>query len=272
MLVNLDKKALKLIVAVMSTFLFCESAFSADSIMVEPAVGITSLPSIGSQEIRAQLSPRSYTTIAAEIGAKVSALPVREGGAFREGEELVSFDCIMQKAQLEKARATLSAAEKTFASNERLSELNSVGRLELELSESEVGKARAEVETNAAIVSKCSIKAPYNGRVAEQKVREQQYVQPGTPLLEILDDSVLELEFIVPSRWLSWVKPNSRFYVYIDETRKKYPARVLRVGAKVDPVSQSVKLMGAIDGHFPELVAGMGGRVSMTKEKSKAPN
>ena len=259
-----------MIAGVVAALLAPAMASGADPYLTEPVPGLSSLPSIGSQEIRAQLSPRRYTTIAAEIGAKIDSLPVQEGESFKEGQELIGFDCALQRAQLAKARAALTASEKTFASNQRLSELNSVGKLELDLSESEVGKARAEVESNAAVVSKCSIVAPYSGRIAEQKVHEQQYVQPGTPMLEILDDSVLELEFIVPSRWLAWVKPDSRFYVHIDETGKKYPARVLRVGAKVDPVSQSVKLMGAVDGHFSELVAGMGGRVSMVRNKVKA--
>ena len=35
------------------------------------------------QDIRAQLLPRRYTTVAAEIGAKINRLPVAEGGAFK---------------------------------------------------------------------------------------------------------------------------------------------------------------------------------------------
>lgn len=44
------------------------------------------LPSVLDQrEIRAQLSPRRYTTLAAEIGAKVQRLPVVEGGRISSG-------------------------------------------------------------------------------------------------------------------------------------------------------------------------------------------
>ena len=60
----------------------------------------------------------------------------------------------------------------------------------------------------------------------EQKVREQQYAQPGQALLEIIDDSVLELEFIVPSRWLAWLKPGHAFKVSIDEVGRSFPAKV----------------------------------------------
>lgn len=215
----------------------------------------------GEREIRAQLTPRRYTTIAAEIGAKVSRLPVTEGGAFKAGQMLVSFDCSLQQAQLAKARAELDGAEQSLKTNERLLELNAGGQLEVELARSSRAKARAEVGGNQAVLSKCSVAAPFAGRVAEQKVREQQYVQPGQALLDIIDDSVLELEFLVPSHWLGWLKAGSSLSVQIDETQKTYPARFTRIGARVDPVSQSVKVAAAIDGRFPELIAGMSGRV-----------
>ena len=216
------------------------------------------------QEIRAQLLPRRYTTLAAEIGAKVSSLPVAEGGSFRAGQALVKFDCSIQQAQLEKAKAELDAAQTTYKANVRLAELNSVGLMDLDLSKSSADRARAEVAANKAVLSKCVIPAPYSGRIAEQKVREQQYAQAGQPLLEILDDSVLELEFLVPSRWLNTLRTGGAFKVEIDETRKSYPARFIRIGARVDPVSQSVKVAAAIDGRFPELVSGMSGRVRIT--------
>jgi membrane fusion protein (multidrug efflux system) len=220
-------------------------------------------PALEKQEIRAQLSPRRFTTIAAEIGGRISRIAVTEGGRFKAGQALVTLDCAMQQAQLQKSRAVLQAAEKTFGANVRLAELHSVGKVEVDVSESEVAKAKADVASNSVVLSKCAINAPFGGRVAEQKAREQQYVQPGQALLEIIDDSVLELEFIVPSRWLAWIRPGAGFQVRIDETGKSYPARVQRIGARVDPVSQSVKLSAAIDGKFAELVSGMSGRVEL---------
>lgn len=233
-----------------------------------PRPAATAMPANSSamarQDIRAQLMPRRYTTIAAEIGAKVSAIPVGEGGAFRAGQVLVQFDCSLQRAQLEKADAELEGAEQTLKSNLRLEQLNSVGQLELDLSKSAANKAKAEVGANKAVLAKCQVAAPFAGRVAEQKVREQQFVQPGQALLDILDDSVLELEFLVPSVWLRWLKVGSAFDVQIDETRKTYPAKFTRIGARVDPVSQSVKVAAAIHGRFPELMAGMSGKVQIT--------
>lgn len=241
------------------------SALLASAVLpLHAAVTAPTGAALDSREIRAQLAPRRYTTLAAEIGAKINRLPVAEGAAFKQGQLLVQFDCALQQTQLSKAEAAQMAADTNWKGNQKLAQLNSVGQVELDVSKAEALKAQADVAANRTLLGKCHIAAPFAGRVAEQKVREQQYVQPGQALLDILDDSTLELEFIVPSRWLGWVRNGSSFQVSIDETGKTYPAKVQRIGARVDPVSQSVKLNAVIDGRYPELVAGMSGKVLMT--------
>jgi len=216
------------------------------------------------EELRAQLSPREYTTLAAEISAKIDHIAVKEGQSFRAGQTLVSLDCSLQRAQQRRAEAELSGADEVVAANRRLAELDAIGQIELKVSLTQVEKLRAELAYVNVTLSKCSLIAPFGGRVVEQKAREQQFVQAGQPLLDILDDSTLELEFLVPSRWLGWLKAGHAFKVSIDETGLTYPARITRLGARVDPVSQSVKAAAAIDGKFPDLIAGMSGHLLLT--------
>lgn len=220
-------------------------------------------PRTDRQEIRAHLVPVRYTTLASEIGARVRKIPFAEAQAFKAGEVLVSLDCSVQQAYRDKARAELLGAEAALQANERLARLNSLSQLELVLSGTAVQRASAELGAHDALIEKCTVLAPFNGRVAEQKVREQQFVQPGQALLDILDDSALEVEFLAPSSWLRWLREGQTLRVAIDETRRTYPARFTRIGARVDPVSQSVKVVATIDGRFPELMPGMSGRVQV---------
>ncbi len=217
----------------------------------------------GGQDIRAQLSPRRFTTLSSELAAKVERITVKDGERFREGQPLVSLDCMVQRAQLEESRATMVAAEKTYAVNRRLHEMNAGGALEAEVAAAEVAKNRAKINAGAAVVSKCNVAAPFPGRVVEIKVHDHQFVQAGQAMLEILDDAVLEVEFLAPSRWLSWLRAGHAFQISIDETGRSYPAKVARLGAKVDPLSQSVKVVAEVAGNFPELLAGMSGRVQL---------
>jgi RND family efflux transporter MFP subunit len=249
------------------TALFSLPAKAADNPVppiVAPVRPAPQVAAVDKREIRAQLLPRRYTTLAAEIGAKIQRIGVQEGGRFRAGDALIRFDCSLQQAQLNKGRAALQAAEQTLNANQRLSELNVVGKVELSQSQAEMEKSKAEVAANEAMLAKCSVHAPFAGRVSDQKVREQQFVQPGQALLEIIDDSSLELEFIVPSKWMVWLRPGYPFNIKVDETGKSYPAKIQRIGARVDPVSQTIKLSATIDGRFNDLIAGMSGQVNLT--------
>jgi len=215
------------------------------------------------QVVRAQLVPRAFTTLSSETAARIDRISHRAGERFQKGETLVEFDCVAQRAQFAKARAVLKAAEKTHAIHKRLFDMKSMSGLELEVSAAEIDKAKADLAIADATQSKCAVEAPFAGVLVDQKAREAQYTTPGQPLLEIVDDKALELEFIVPSAWLRWLKTGSAFSVTVDETGKTYNAHVELLGGRVDPVSESIKVTAAIDGDVQELMPGMSGRVLM---------
>ncbi|MBF0613486.1 MAG: efflux RND transporter periplasmic adaptor subunit [Magnetococcales bacterium] len=215
-------------------------------------------------EIRGHVTPKRFTVLSAEVAAKIETIAAREGERFKEGQTLISFDCSIYKAQMDRARAISGSADRVLASHRRLVELKSAGQLEVEMAALEAAKARGDMLVIQATLSKCVIQAPFTGKVAEQKAREQQFVQQGQALLDILDDSQLEFEFIAPSSWMNKIPVGHTFQLFCEETNKNYPARVARMGAKIDPVSQSMKVMAEIQGHFPELTAGMSGRIVLT--------
>ena len=217
----------------------------------------------GEPSIPAQLVAVQFTTLSAELPGKIDRIAVKEGGRFKEGQPLVVFDCVLQRAQMDEAQAVLGAAEKSRDVHKRLLELKSAGELETEKAAADAAVAQAKLNSARAVTSKCTIAAPFSGRVVEQKVRAYQYVQAGQPVLEILDDSTLEAEFIVPSGWVRAIQPGQTIQLAVDETHKLYQARVVRIGAKVDAVSHSVKVVAELGGDHPELIAGMTGRVQM---------
>lgn len=211
------------------------------------------------ESIRVQLVPLSSTMISSEIAGRVATLSLREGNRISQGQQLIGLDCDINRARLDKAQAQVAEFDKTLAVNRELSALGSVSDLELEVSETRLDAAKAEAALMGSMVRRCDIRAPFSGRVVKLEVRRHQYVAEGQPLVEILDDSNLEVEMVVPSRWLSRLKMGSRFQVHIDETNRRYDARVTRLGAKIDPVSQSIKIFGVISAPTGELISGMSG-------------
>ena len=212
-------------------------------------------------EMRAQLSSQKGTVLSSEMPGRINHIPLQEGQHFRQGDLLMEFDCSLQEAQLAKAGAQLRAAENTLEGQQRLAELNAVGMVELRNSEAEVLKAKADVTYLQVTMRRCRITAPYDGRVIHYAVHEHQTVQASQELVEIIDNTVLALDFLVPSQWLSWFTPGYRFEVQIEDTAKTYPVKLLRTAARVDPISQTVRAVAQVNGDFPELLPGMSGTV-----------
>jgi len=211
------------------------------------------------QPVRALLTPLVESTLSSQIAGRIEKINVQNGERFKAGDDLIQFDCTIQKAQLQKARAELLATRKKHEANLKLKEFNSIGDLEVAVSAAEVEKARAEFALVNAQVSMCTIKAPFNGRAVKRIAKPYESVNQGEPLIEILDDSELKVELYVPSRWLQWLKPDTEFDVHIDETGRVYPARMTSLGARVDAVSQSIAITAIITGNHPELLSGMSG-------------
>ncbi len=120
-------------------------------------------------------------------------------------------------------------------------------------------------------MEQCEIRAPFDGRVVELLAHAHETVALAQPLLSILDDSHLRTELIVPSRWITWLKPGTPFTALVDETGRRYPARVKNIGARVDPASQSIKVTGEIEGPHQDLLAGMSGVAEFAEPAQRAP-
>jgi membrane fusion protein (multidrug efflux system) len=220
---------------------------------------ITNLSLDKDGRIRTQLSSRNAVTISAEIAARIASLPLREGDAFRAGQQLVGFDCALYQSQVRKAEAATDAANALVQSNLRMAELNSIGKFEVEQAQARLKEAQAEVASSKLLVNRCSIAAPFSGRVAKRHVAAHQYVTPGNPLIDIVETGQLELQMIVPSKWLAWLKPGTGITVDVEELGKSFPAKVQRIGAQIDPVSQTIAVFGVMDGNQPGLLPGMSG-------------
>ena len=215
--------------------------------------------------IRTQVTSRNAVTISSEIAGRVAALPLREGDAFRTGQQLVGFDCSLLQSQLRKAEAATEAAQAVLQSNQRMAELDSIGKFEVRQSQARLREAEAEAAGARVLVGRCSIVAPFAGRVVKRQVGAHQYATPGTPLLDIVQTEQLELQMLVPSKWLAWLKPGTPLAVEVEELGRSYRARVQRIGAQIDPVSQTVPLYAGIEGSPPELLPGMSGWAAFPK-------
>ncbi len=209
--------------------------------------------------VRGVVRALDQSSLSTDLAARVLKIGFREGEAFRKGDLLVAFDCDRYKAEAQSADAVFQEMQLTLNSNMHLEKFSAVGKADVEISRARVAKAEAEARALKTRLDQCEIKAPFDGRVAELSINPFEQPQPGKPFLVIVGNSRLEIELIVPSHWLTWVKPGAELTFNVDETRHEYKAHVVRLGAAVDAVSQMIKIIASFDAPVDDVLPGMSG-------------
>lgn len=207
-------------------------------------------------------------TVGSDAGSRILELPLREGAAFRKGELLVAFDCARTRAEWRSAQAEQRGHEVTLHNAGELAKLHAAGRNDVEIARAAVDKASAAVEGWQARVDACEIRAPFDGRVADVFAHVFDLPAPTAPILRIVDPASLEVEMLLPSRAAAKVVPGTSFTLAVEETGARVRGRVARVGAAVDPVSQTLKVVGTLDlpRSGPAVLPGMSGRAEFAAE------
>jgi len=224
-----------------------------------PDVGPQAGPPGTAPTARGLLEPPVEAVLASGIAGRIEDLPRREGERFAAGDLLVRFDCALYEARLAAAQAGALKARRQLANDRQLANLNSIGRLEVGLAEAELARAEAEAGVTAVLVERCRLPAPFDGRVVAWRAEPFETVGEGAPIIEVVAAGPPEVALIVPSRWLSWLAERQPFVFTVDETGSRHVGTVSRVGARVDPASQTVRVTGRLDAAADALIPGMSG-------------
>ena len=215
-------------------------------------------------DARGVVIPNAEVTLGAGIAARIKLMPFKAGEEFRKGEALVVFDCARQQADLRGAEANLTKASSHHRGKIRLKSRGAAGSQEVRDAEADMEAAKATVDGLSEVIRLCKIEAPFDGRVVERHDQTFEIPAANAPILTVVDDSTLEVDLIVPSTWLRWVNRGTQFEFDVDELGQSYTAQVDRLGAKVDAVSQTIKITGTFVERPPNVLTGMSGTAKFT--------
>lgn len=211
---------------------------------------------------RGIVKPLQQAAITSELQARVINVHFREGETFSTGDLLVEFDCERQRSEFDAASAQFREMKANFESVSYLEKKGASGRLELDVARARMDRSEADVAALSAKLKLCKIEAPFDGRLAERFVQIHEVPSVGKPLISIVDETVFEIELIVPSHSLRRLTPGTQFVFTIDELGESFKSKLVRTGAVVDPVSQTAKVFGVFEAKPHRVLSGMSGNAT----------
>jgi len=200
-------------------------------------------------------------TLSSVIAGTIVALPIDEGGDFREGDILARLNCELQEAEAAALSAEQEAAQSRSIALERLFKRGGAGRTEVEVAKSMTTAATAKLKSAEVRLKGCVITAPFDGKLSNYAVNTFEYVEPSNPLFSIVSSGKPDVEIIAPDTWLRWIAPGMVGQVELEAAVSTFDIVVTSIAPVVDPVSRTVKLSAAFQGNANGVLPGMTGRV-----------
>ncbi|MGL4637891.1 MAG: efflux RND transporter periplasmic adaptor subunit [Beijerinckiaceae bacterium] len=232
-------------------------------------IGIVGLPSAAAANepsaLRGVVRAVHEAAISSDMATRVTALPFREGEAFKKDDVLVEFDCERLRADLKAADAERRGHHAAWENSARLFQLRAAGAHEVSMAAATHDKSAAMLEGLQARVKQCRILAPFDGRILDLTVRRHETPSPNQPLIRILDDKSLEIDMLLPASAINSIKPGTPFTLTLDDTGQRLSGEITRVSPALDIVSQTFKASGVPKSDLKSVLPGMSGSITLGK-------
>lgn len=186
--------------------------------------------------------------IAAGMAGRLTSTPYKSGQYVKSGAVLAEFDCDRQRAELTSRRAAYSTQSLKYDNQAELLKMGAAGALDVSIAKSERDQIAADVAAIEIALKDCIVHAPFPGFVTARHADAFETAQIGQPLYSLNRAGTTEISVIAPSNWAGWVKAGTPFTFKVDETGESVTAKVQRLSAIVDPVSQTIEITARLTG------------------------
>lgn len=197
-----------------------------------------------------------------EIAGRVIRIGFGEGEPVKAGQILVELDGAELRAQADRAEAGLMLAKSRAQRTALDYKARAVSRSEQDQAEASLKTAQAEAALTRAQWEKTRIRAPFDGTAGLREVELGTVVQPGARVTSLQNLASLRVEFSVPERQASDVRPGQTVRFTAAGTVDTLEAAVYAVESRIDPDTRLLRVRArtkTADGSSPAQVRARAG-------------
>lgn len=217
------------------------------------------------------LKARESVVLTSTVTEAVTAINFEDGQRVAAGDVLVEMTSAEEGALLQEERSTVNEAWKQVERLEPLVKQGAASKSLLDQRRREYETARARLKAVESRMDDRLVKAPFAGVLGLRNTSIGALLQPGTMITTLHDDSVMKLDFTVPSVFLPElhvglpIKASARAY-----GDKVFDGEVSAVDSQVDPVTRSITVRALIPNPDGVLKPGLLMKVDLLKNRRQA--
>ena len=225
----------------------------------------------------------NHATISAEIMGQVLTVSAETGDTVKKGQILTTLDCrsyeLAKKqasAALQLARSQYRLSDKQFKRNQRLIKNGTIPRDLFDKVETSRQTALADIQLKKVgidsaqlSISRCAIKAPFDGQISKRFVQQGQLVSPGTPLFRLLQRNKEEVRTKLSPKNIQTLLASPSILFTVGD--KKMKATVRSIIKQIDEATRTQEVRLKLPPLKRDLAVGLSGRIVWENKVKKLP-
>ena len=222
------------------------------TIVVEPVQWRPTLNAVGS------LKAVNGVTISTDLSGIVAEIAFQSGAHVKKGELLVKLDSQQEEAALRMAEARRDLAKLNVDRQRELISSGAVAKSTLDEAESLYQQAIAAVDEARALIARKNIKAPFDGRLGIRQVDLGQYLDVGTPIVQLESIDPVHVEFALPQQNLGEIAVGKELRLKAAGLDgDEFTGEITAIESRLDPATRNVTIQGTVSNPEHKLRPGM---------------
>ncbi|MDI9817953.1 MULTISPECIES: efflux RND transporter periplasmic adaptor subunit [unclassified Legionella] len=201
--------------------------------------------------------------ISSELAGQIATIHFKPGATVKKGTLLIQLDATVLKSELASAKAVLTLSESSYQRTKELAKRKLASEQALDQTLADLREKENNVKAKEAQLEKLSLRAPFSGTLGSRQVSVGQYVKVGQPLVRLVANQKLRVEYNLPERYLARLKEGQQVTVISDAFPDKiYKGMVNYVDPAINKETRTIAVEALIDNPDNLLSAGLFVRVN----------
>lgn len=212
------------------------------SSLPDVAVHVQTLETTTSQtqvELVATIQPVLQARIAAKVSGTITDIPVTLGSQVKKGDLLVTLNAQEISARLMQAQAQLAHARRNYEREKKLLKKNATTRETVKSMQDMLTIARATFREAQTMLDYTRIRSPFSGVITKKMANSGDLATPGTPLLQLENNTRLQAVTAVPESLLRHTTLGDSLKISIPSAHLFPTGTIAEIAPSADPKSRT---------------------------------
>lgn len=199
-----------------------------------------------------------------EISGKITSVHFEDGQKVKSGDILVKMSDRELRAEAASIKAKLELAKRQAERKTGLFSRGLISETEHDVALNEQDVLSAQVELLRVRIAKTVLRSPFDGRIGLREVSPGAVINPDVTISSIQKLDPLHLDFSVPERYQSMVKPGMPVSLNVAGYEQEFVGRISATSHQIDEITRSLRLRAIVPNPEEILLPGNFATVSLT--------